>query len=177
MVGNPSFIRLRKGCLSERSCLCGGPRLRTIQIISKTCYLNDLHLREERISQHMIPSVLEYLGRFLVKAMAALLVATLLGLQGTDKKTAPSYRAESSANVIRCKDASTYVTENRSFRFTRKKRSWIAPSLPVSWMVHFNLRGQLGSNVQAFTVAFPFTPSTPSVPSLRKDSSNSNKAS
>lgn len=53
--------------------------------------------------------------------IAALLIATLFGLQGTDtgtgKKTAPSYRAESSAYVIRGKDAWTYVTENRSFHF------------------------------------------------------------
>lgn len=56
-----------------------------------------------------------------MKVMAALLVATLFGLQGTDteavKRTSPSYRAESSAYVIRGKDAWTYVTENRSFRF------------------------------------------------------------
>ena len=56
-----------------------------------------------------------------MKVMVALLVATLLGLPGTDigtdKKTATSYQAESSAYVIRGKDAWTYVTENRSCRF------------------------------------------------------------
>jgi hypothetical protein len=36
---------------------------------------------------------------------------------GGSQKTAPTYRAESSAYVIEGKDAWTYVTENRSFRF------------------------------------------------------------
>lgn len=53
--------------------------------------------------------------------MTALLVAALFGLQngglGTGKKNAPPYRAESSAYVIKGKNRTTYVTENRSFRF------------------------------------------------------------
>lgn len=56
-----------------------------------------------------------------MKVIATLLIAILFGLQGADtakdKKTGPSYRAESSAYVIQRKDAWTYVTENRSFRF------------------------------------------------------------
>jgi hypothetical protein len=56
-----------------------------------------------------------------VKLMAAVLVTTLFGLQGaesgTEKETAPPYRAESSAYVIKGKNAWTFVTENRSFRF------------------------------------------------------------
>ena len=56
-----------------------------------------------------------------MKLLAAALIATLFGLQGidtgTEKKTAPPYRAESSAYVLQGKDAWTYVTENRSFRF------------------------------------------------------------
>ena len=56
-----------------------------------------------------------------MKALAAVLVSIVLGLQGTggqsDKKTAPPYKAESSAYVIQGKDAWTFVTENRSFRF------------------------------------------------------------
>jgi len=56
-----------------------------------------------------------------VKALAAFLVSIVLGLQRTDcqtdKKTAPPYKAESSAYVIQGKDAWTFVTENRSFRF------------------------------------------------------------
>ena len=56
-----------------------------------------------------------------VKALAAFLVSILLGLQGTqgqtEKKTAPPYKAESSAYVIQGKNAWTFVTENRSFRF------------------------------------------------------------
>jgi hypothetical protein len=56
-----------------------------------------------------------------VKTVAAALFATLFGLQSTDpgfaKKTVPQYRAESSAYVTRGKDRSTYVTQNRSFRF------------------------------------------------------------
>jgi hypothetical protein len=53
--------------------------------------------------------------------MAALLIATLLGLQGTypgtTKRTTPPYQAASSAQIIKRKDAWTFVTENRSFRF------------------------------------------------------------
>ncbi len=56
-----------------------------------------------------------------MKTMAAILIAVLFSLQntglGTEKNTAPHYRAESSAHVIKGKDGSTYVTENRSFRF------------------------------------------------------------
>jgi hypothetical protein len=56
-----------------------------------------------------------------MKMVAIVFVAVLFGLQnthlGTEKKTAPPYRAESSAYVVRGKDAWTYVTENRSFRF------------------------------------------------------------
>ena len=56
-----------------------------------------------------------------MKLIVALLVSTLFGLQATEsdveKKTAPSYRAESSAYVIRSKNAWTFVTDNRSFRF------------------------------------------------------------
>jgi hypothetical protein len=36
---------------------------------------------------------------------------------GANQKTSPTYRAESLAYVIEGQDASTYVTENRSFRF------------------------------------------------------------
>jgi len=57
----------------------------------------------------------------IVKMFAIILAAALFGLQttqlGKEKKTVPSYRAESSAYVMRGKDAWTYVTENRSFRF------------------------------------------------------------
>lgn len=53
--------------------------------------------------------------------VAVVFVAVLFGLQnartGAEKKTVPSYRAESSAYAVRGKDAWTYVTENRSFRF------------------------------------------------------------
>jgi hypothetical protein len=56
-----------------------------------------------------------------VKIMAAILIGALCSLQnsdpGTEKKTAPRYRAESSAYVTKSKDAWTYVTENRSFRY------------------------------------------------------------
>lgn len=56
-----------------------------------------------------------------MKMVAIVLVAVLFGLQNThlrtEKKTVPSYRAESSAYVVRGKDAWTYVTENRSFGF------------------------------------------------------------
>src|SRR5215469_3341504 len=36
---------------------------------------------------------------------------------GANQKTAPTYKAESSAYVIEDQNAWTYVTENRSFRF------------------------------------------------------------
>lgn len=53
--------------------------------------------------------------------VAVVFVAVLFGLQnartGAEKKTVPPYRAESSAYAVRGKDAWTYVTENRSFRF------------------------------------------------------------
>jgi hypothetical protein len=53
--------------------------------------------------------------------IAALLLVALLGMQGTDagtpKKAGQPYRAESSAYVIKGKNAWTFVTENRSFRF------------------------------------------------------------
>lgn len=56
-----------------------------------------------------------------MKLIAAVVAATLLGVQGTDgsthEKTGPIYRAESSAQVPRGKDAWTYITDNRSFRF------------------------------------------------------------
>ena len=57
----------------------------------------------------------------LVNMVVIAFVAALFGLQntqvGTEKKPVPPYRAESSAYVVRGKDAWTYVTENRSFRF------------------------------------------------------------
>lgn len=56
-----------------------------------------------------------------MKAMTPVLVVALIGLTsgdaGTTKKTVPSYTAQSSAYVLKGKDAWTYVTENRSFRF------------------------------------------------------------
>ena len=56
-----------------------------------------------------------------MKTMAVVLIAFLSGLQiakrSTEKKPESPYRAESSAYVIHGKDAWTYVTENRSFRF------------------------------------------------------------
>jgi hypothetical protein len=56
-----------------------------------------------------------------VKTVAVVLTAVLFGLpnmsRGTEKKPVPPYRAESSAYVVKGKDAWTYVTENRSFRF------------------------------------------------------------
>jgi hypothetical protein len=56
-----------------------------------------------------------------VKTMLTILVTTLVGLQspdvGTAKKAVPPYRAESSAYVIRSKEALTFVTKNRSFQF------------------------------------------------------------
>jgi hypothetical protein len=60
-------------------------------------------------------------GGLLVKIVLIVFAAVLFGLQnthlGTEKKSVPPYRAESSAFVVRSKDAWTYVTENRSFRF------------------------------------------------------------
>src|SRR5271169_6445030 len=57
-----------------------------------------------------------------VKILAAVLIAALFSLQNSDlnagKKTSAPFRAESSAYVIEGKDAWTFVTENRSFRFT-----------------------------------------------------------
>ena len=56
-----------------------------------------------------------------MRILTAFTIAALLGLQNTqpsvEQKTTPQYRAESSAYVIKGKDAWTYVTENRSFRF------------------------------------------------------------
>lgn len=56
-----------------------------------------------------------------MRMLTAVLLATLLGSQNSDraveKKADPPYRAESSAHVIEGKDAWTFVTENRSFRF------------------------------------------------------------
>jgi hypothetical protein len=53
--------------------------------------------------------------------MAVVFIAVLFGLQNanlsTEKKPESPYRGESSAYVIHGKDAWTYVTENRSFRF------------------------------------------------------------
>ena len=56
-----------------------------------------------------------------MKKMAPLLAGTLFALQGmlsaANEKAEPTYRAESSAFVIRGKDAWTFITENRSFVF------------------------------------------------------------
>jgi len=56
-----------------------------------------------------------------VKTVAVVLVMALLGFPNTDlsteKKAVSPYRAESSAYIVQGKDAWTYVTENRSFRF------------------------------------------------------------
>jgi len=56
-----------------------------------------------------------------VKILAVVFVAALLGMQnadrGPEKKLGSPYRAESSAHIIEGKDAWTFVTENRSFRF------------------------------------------------------------
>ena len=56
-----------------------------------------------------------------MKTVAMIFVAMLFGSPdtslSTEKKPAPPYRAESSAYVVMGKDASTYITENRSFRF------------------------------------------------------------
>ena len=56
-----------------------------------------------------------------MKIVVIVFAAALFGVQNAhsdkDKKSVPPYRAESSAYVVRSKDAWTYVTENRSFRF------------------------------------------------------------
>jgi len=56
-----------------------------------------------------------------MRVLTLFIIAALLGPQNTqpsvEQKTTPPYRAESSAYVIEGKDAWTYVTENRSFRF------------------------------------------------------------
>jgi hypothetical protein len=56
-----------------------------------------------------------------VKTVAVVLVAVLFAFPNTgistEKKPVPPYRAESLAYVVKGKDALTYVTENRSFRF------------------------------------------------------------
>jgi hypothetical protein len=56
-----------------------------------------------------------------MKTFTVVLVAALFGFPNTglstEKKTAAPYRAESSAYIVQGKDAWTYVTENRSFRF------------------------------------------------------------
>jgi hypothetical protein len=56
-----------------------------------------------------------------VKTVTVVLVVTLLGFPNTglstEKKAVSPYRAESSAYIVQGKDAWTYVTENRSFRF------------------------------------------------------------
>ena len=56
-----------------------------------------------------------------MKIVAVIVVATLFSFPSTsistEKRPAPHYRAESSVYVIDGKDTTTYVTENRSFRF------------------------------------------------------------
>lgn len=56
-----------------------------------------------------------------MRILPALIIAALLGPQNTqpsvERKTTSPFRAESSAYVIKRKEAWTYVTENRSFRF------------------------------------------------------------
>ena len=56
-----------------------------------------------------------------MRILLALIIAAVLGPQNTqpsvERKTTAPFRAESSAYVIKRKDAWTYVTENRSFRF------------------------------------------------------------
>lgn len=56
-----------------------------------------------------------------MKTVAIIFVAVFFGLQNTnlitEKKSAVPYKAESSAYIVQGKDAWTYVTENRSFRF------------------------------------------------------------
>jgi hypothetical protein len=60
-------------------------------------------------------------GGHFVKIFAIVLVVAVLDAQnthpGTATETAQPYRAESSAYVVRGKDAWTYITENRSFQF------------------------------------------------------------
>ena len=64
---------------------------------------------------------LGHLGRSRMKTVAVVLIAVLFGFPNkgisTEKKPVPPYRAESLAYVVKGKDAWTYVTENRSFRF------------------------------------------------------------
>lgn len=56
-----------------------------------------------------------------MRIMAAILVAAVMSLPGAvagkAKKRVPSYKAESSAYILKRKEAWTFVTENRSFRF------------------------------------------------------------
>jgi hypothetical protein len=56
-----------------------------------------------------------------VRIMSAILVVGVMSLPiaaaGTTKKEVPSYRAESSAYILKRKEPWTFVTENRSFRF------------------------------------------------------------
>jgi len=56
-----------------------------------------------------------------MRILIPFIIAAVLAPQNTqptaEQKTTPPYRAESSAYVIDGKDAWTYVTENRSFRF------------------------------------------------------------
>jgi hypothetical protein len=56
-----------------------------------------------------------------VKTVTVVVVAMLFGVANTglstEKKAVPPYRAESTAYIVQGKDAWTYVTENRSFRF------------------------------------------------------------
>jgi hypothetical protein len=56
-----------------------------------------------------------------VKTVTVVLVSALFGFPNTGlntgKKAVPPFRAESSAYIVQGKDAWTYVTENRSFRF------------------------------------------------------------
>jgi hypothetical protein len=56
-----------------------------------------------------------------MRILTAFIMTALLGPQSTQtsvaQRVAPQYRAESSAYVVEGKEAWTYVTENRSFRF------------------------------------------------------------
>ncbi len=56
-----------------------------------------------------------------MKTLTVVLVSALFGFPNagvnTEKKVVPPFRAESSAYIVQGKDAWTYVTENRSFRF------------------------------------------------------------
>lgn len=54
-----------------------------------------------------------------MKSLTALLLVSLLGLQGDDpaRKPSPTFKTESSAYVEKGKDGWTFITENRSFRF------------------------------------------------------------